>query len=299
MAKQSVRLATRKSALALAQARAFVRELQSLHPDVVVEEVLLTTTGDRVQDRLLSELGGKGLFVKEIEEALLDGRADLAVHSSKDLPPELPPGLVLGCFPEREDPRDVLVARSGLDLMRLPPGSRVGTSSLRRRVQLSAARPDLSIQVLRGNVDTRLRKCREGELDAVILARAGLARLGLLDQVTQVLEPDLMVPAAGQGALAIEHRVGDERIHALVAPLSHLDTKIAVLAERATLRVVSGDCQTPVGAFAAREGDRLRLRGFLAEPDGSHVRRAELSVPWPNDEAEADAAGAELGRRLR
>jgi hydroxymethylbilane synthase len=282
----------------LAQARALVRELRAIHPDTAFDEVLITTTGDRVQDRLLSEIGGKGLFVKEIEEALLDGRADLAVHSLKDVPPELPPGLTLGCFPAREDPRDVLISASGLGLMQLPAGSRVGTSSLRRRIQLQAARSDLVIEVLRGNVDTRLRKCREGQVDAVILARAGLARLGLLDQITEVLAPEVVLPAVGQGALAIEHREGDARIHALVAPLSHRETKISVLTERAVLRSVAGDCQTPVAAFAERDSGGMRVRGFLAEPDGTNLRRAELRVPWPDDEQAAIELGAELGRRL-
>lgn len=296
---KTFKLATRKSALALAQARALLKELAAIHGDVEFEEVLITTTGDRVQDRLLSEIGGKGLFVKEIEEALLDGRADFAIHSLKDVPPELPEGLVLGGFPEREDPRDVLVARSGLGLATLAPGSRVGTSSLRRRVQLSAARPDLQVEVLRGNVDTRLRKCEEGQVDAIILARAGLARLGLLSRVTEVISPDVMLPAVAQGALAVEHRAGDERVEALISPLSHRDTKIAVLVERAVMRSVAGDCQTPVAAFAEREGQSLRLRGFLAEPDGSNVRRAELRVPWPDTESDAVALGSELGRRLR
>jgi hydroxymethylbilane synthase len=298
MTKSTVKLATRKSALALAQARALVRELRAIHPDTAFDEVLITTTGDKVQDRLLSEIGGKGLFVKEIEEALLDGRADLAVHSLKDVPPELPEGLVLGCFPEREDPRDVLISASGLGLMQLPAGSRIGTSSLRRRIQLQAARPDLVIEVLRGNVDTRLRKCREGQVDAVILARAGLARLGLLDQITEVLAPEIVLPAVGQGALAIEHRASDERTHALIAPLSHRETKISVLTERAVLRSVAGDCQTPVAAFAEREAAGIRVRGFLAGPDGSNPRRAELRVPWPGDEQAATELGAELGRRL-
>lgn len=304
MAKFTIKLATRKSALALAQARALVRELEAIHPDVTFEEVHITTTGDRVQDRLLSEIGGKGLFVKEIEEALLDGRADFAIHSLKDVPPELPPGLVLGCFPKREDPRDVLISQRGLPLAELPAGSRIGTASLRRRVQIAAARPDLVIEVLRGNVDTRLRKCREGVVDAVVLARAGLARLGLLAEVTEVLEPEVVLPAVAQGALAIEHREADERIQALIAPLSHRETKIAVTVERAVLRSVQGDCQSPVAAFAEREGAEgrggtLRLRGFLAEPDGSRARRAELRVPWPDAEAEAVALGTELGRRLR
>lgn len=298
MAERSLRVATRRSPLALAQARQLMQKLQALHPGLEILEVHVTTTGDKIQDRALSSLGGKGLFVKEIEEALLDGRADFAVHSLKDVPSELPEGLVLGCFPEREDPRDVLISRSGLGLDRLPPGSLVGTSSLRRRFQVAAVRPDLRIEPLRGNVDTRIHKCRSGQVDAVILARAGLLRLGLSDQVTEVLQPELVLPAVAQGALAIEHRLGDEPTRALIAPLAHHETKIAVLAERGALRAVGGDCQLPVACFAEREASNLRLRGFLAEPDGTRVRRAELTAPWPASEAEAGELGARLGRRL-
>src|SRR5690606_15375480 len=198
-----VRVATRKSALALAQTRAFVAELVKIHPGLRVEEVPLTTTGDRIQDRALAAIGGKGLFVKEIEEALLDGRADFAVHSLKDVPPELPPGLVIGCTPLREDARDVLVSSDGRGLAELPARARVGTSSLRRKVQIEALRPDLEVVALRGNVDTRLSKCAAGEVAAIVLARAGLARLGLLARVTETLAPDVMIPAVAQGALGI------------------------------------------------------------------------------------------------
>jgi hydroxymethylbilane synthase len=252
-----------------------------------------------VQDRSLSEIGGKGLFVKEIEEALLDGRADFAVHSLKDVPPELPPGLEIGFFPKREDPRDVLISRRGLGLLELPAGSSVGTSSLRRRVQLLEVRPDLSVLVLRGNVDTRLRKCREGELDAIVLAHAGLLRLGLSDAVTQVLEPDVMLPAVAQGALAIEFRADDASIQALLAPLEHLETKIAVMAERAVMRAVEGSCQAPVAAHAVRHGDRMRLSGLLADPDGTNLRRAEVEAGWPAIVKEAEAVGFSLGGQLR
>lgn len=298
MAERTLRVATRRSPLALAQARMLLRELQAIHPEWEFLEVHVTTTGDRIQDRSLSELGGKGLFVKEIEEALLDGRADFAVHSLKDVPAELPHGLVLGCFPKREDPRDVLVSQSGLGLMSLPEGSRIGTSSLRRRFQISAVRPDLRIEALRGNVDTRIGKCRSGLVDGVILARAGLARLGLLEAATEVLEPEVVLPAVAQGALAIEHRAGDQRTQELIQPLSHPETKIAVLAERGALRAVGGDCQLPVACFARQEGSTMRIRGFLADPDGSRVRRAELSVRWPDSESEARAVGAELGQQL-
>jgi hydroxymethylbilane synthase len=299
MVEHTIILATRKSALALAQSRAFARSLEAANPGLTVGELQVTTTGDRIQDRPLSEIGGKGLFVKEIEEALLDGRADLAVHSLKDVPPELPEGLVIGCYPQREDARDVLISRSGLGLLALAAGSVVGTSSLRRRIQLEAARPDLGVTVLRGNVDTRLRKCREGEVDAILLARAGLVRLGLADQVTENIPEEVMLPAVGQGALGIEHRAGDPKIGALLAPLNHSDTKIAVLTERAALRVVEGSCQTPVAAYAIRDAGTMLLRGLLAEPDGSRLRRAELRIAWPESEALAEATGAELGRQLK
>ncbi|HET9956004.1 MAG TPA: hydroxymethylbilane synthase [Polyangiaceae bacterium] len=298
MAKHKLVLATRKSALALAQSRAFAKTVQALHPKLEIEELTVTTTGDRVQDRLLSEVGGKGLFVKEIEEALLDGRADLAVHSLKDVPAEMPSGLVIGCYPRREDPRDVLISRTGAKLVELPAGSVVGTSSLRRRMQLEKARPDLRIVGLRGNVDTRLRKCREGEMDAIVLARAGLLRLGLTAEVTEVLEPEIMLPAVGQGALGIEYRAADAEVAALLDPLSHPDTKIAVLAERATLKTVEGSCHLPVAAFAMRDGNQMFLRGFLAEADGSRAREHALREAWPSSEVEAEGLGQRLGEVL-
>jgi hydroxymethylbilane synthase len=299
MTPRRITLATRKSPLALAQARAFVRDLQRQHPELTVEELLVTTSGDRIQDRPLSEVGGKGLFVKEIEEALLDGRADFAVHSLKDMPAELPPGLVIGCVPRREDARDVLVSKTGARLAELPPQSRVGTSSLRRKVQLLAARADLQVVPIRGNVDTRLRKAESGEVDAVVLARAGLLRLGFSERETEILSVQAMIPAVAQGALGIEHRAGDTALHELLAPLSHHDTNIAVTAERALLRVVEGTCQLPVAAHAVVTGAEVTLVGLLAEPDGSRVRRAEVRGPWPLGEAEAAQLGEELGRRLR
>ncbi|MFZ5889444.1 MAG: hydroxymethylbilane synthase [Myxococcota bacterium] len=299
MAELTVTLATRKSALALAQSRAFAEQLVQANPGLRVQELLVTTTGDRIQDRTLNEIGGKGLFVKEIEEALLDGRADLAVHSLKDVPPELPAGLVIGCYPLREDPRDVLVSRDGRKLTELAHASRVGTSSLRRRVQLELVRPDLHVEVLRGNVDTRLRKCREGVVDAIVLARAGMVRLGIAEQATEVLDASIMLPAVGQGALGIEHRSDDARVAALLAPLAHSDTKIAVLVERGVMRAVEGSCQTPVAAYAERAGDGILLRGLLAEPDGSRLRRAEIRGAWPSDAAEAERFGSAFGADLR
>jgi hydroxymethylbilane synthase len=298
MSSQRITLATRKSPLALAQARAFVAELCARHPGLVVEELLVTTSGDRIQDRPLSEVGGKGLFVKEIEEALLDGRADFAVHSLKDVPPELPDGLLIGCFPRREDPRDAFVSGSGQRLAELAPNSRIGTSSLRRKLQLLAVRPDLEVVPIRGNVDTRLRKAESGEVHAVVLALAGLVRLGLSERATEVLSVEAMIPAVAQGALGIEYRADDAVLHGLLAPLSHQETKIAVTAERAVLRVVEGNCQLPVAAHAISGDSTVRLVGLLAEPDGSRVRRAEVLGRWPLEEAEAVALGEELGRRL-
>ena len=291
--------ATRKSALALAQCRAFVAVLQQAHPSFSFEELQVVTTGDRIQDRALSEIGGKGLFIKEIEEALLDGRADFAVHSSKDVPPELAPSLSVDCFPERVDARDVLVTRSGAGFDALPPGATVGTSSLRRRIQLSALRPDLQFSVLRGNVDTRIRKCRAGEVEAIVLARAGMLRLGIENEVSEVLSAERSLPAVGQGALAVEQRMDDDEVRALLAPASHPETKIAVLAERGVMRAVEGNCQTPVAAYAIREGSQIWLRALLAEPDGSNVRRDELRGPWPKTELDASSLGERLGQLLR
>ena len=292
-------VATRRSKLALAQARAWMQELAASHEGLEIDELHVTTTGDRVQDRALNEIGGKGLFIKEVEEALLDQRADLAVHSMKDVPAELAPSLRIGCVPRREDPRDVVVTRDGRLLEELPGGSRVGTSSLRRGVQLSAWRPDLEIVPLRGNVDTRLGKCAEGEVEAVVLARAGLTRLGLLDRVTETLDPERCLPAVGQGALAVEQRADDERIAAILAPLTDAETALTVAAERDVMIAVEGSCQVPVAAYAMRQGDKLWLRGMLAEPDGTHLRRREVTVAWPAAESEAEQVGIELGRGLK
>jgi hydroxymethylbilane synthase len=290
--------ATRRSKLALAQSRAFVARIAKLDPLLAVEELTVVTTGDRVQDRPLAEIGGKGLFVKEIEQSLAEGLADIAVHSSKDVPAALLPGLVIGCFPEREDPRDVLVSRSGATLLELPSGSRVGTTSFRRALELKHRRPDLVVVPLRGNVDTRLRKCDEGEVDAVLLARAGLVRLGLAERATEVLDPSLCLPAIGQGALAVEQRAGDERVARLLAPLSHAETSVAVSAERGVMVAVGGDCQTPVAAYAMRSGGELWLRALLADRDGSNLRRGERRTAWPASDAEAHAVGRDLGTEL-
>jgi hydroxymethylbilane synthase len=299
--------ATRRSALALAQCRAFVARLAAAHPGLELVEEQVVTTGDRIQDRPLSEVGGKGLFVKEIEEALLSGRADLAVHSVKDVPGVLPPGLVLACLPARADARDVLVAPRHGSLAALPQGAKVGTSSLRRAVALRAVRPDLVIVPMRGNVDTRLRKVNEGECDAIVLARAGLDRLGLEPEGAELLSTAVSLPAVGQGALGIECREEDTSTRALLDALHDEETSRCVAAERGVMIALEGDCKTPLAAHAERltkatsigEAHDLQLRAFIADPDGTNLRSAEDRIAWPASDAAAGELGARLGARLR
>jgi hydroxymethylbilane synthase len=291
--------ATRRSPLALAQCRALVARLSTLEPGLRLRELQVVTSGDKIQDRPLADLGGKGLFVKEIEEALLDGRADFAVHSIKDVPGLLPAGLLIACVPAREDPRDVLVASQHRSLSELPTGARVGTSSLRRMASLRMIRPDLTVVAIRGNVDTRLRKLEQGQFDAIVLARAGLLRLGLAARETQILPADVSLPAVGQGALGIECRADDTATRAILAPLHDPETATCVAAERGVLIALGGDCRTPLGAFAERKEGTLRVRAFIAEIDGSSPRRAEREVPWPQTEADAHALGLDLGGALR
>jgi hydroxymethylbilane synthase len=290
--------ATRRSALALAQCRAFCAALQAKHPQLELVEEQVVTTGDKIQDRPLSEVGGKGLFVKEIEEALLAGRAHFAVHSIKDVPGAIPPGLAIVCIPVREDARDVLVAPKHGTLAALPAGARVGTSSLRRFVSLKRARPDLDLVPVRGNVDTRLRKVDAGEFDAIVLARAGLVRLGLEARATDVLAPELALPAVGQGALGIECRGDDAATRALLGALHDATAATCVAAERGVLIALQGDCKTPLAAFAERRAEKMHLRAFVAEPDGSRFRAADRTFSWPG-EAEAHAIGLEIGRELK
>ena len=285
-----VRIGTRGSQLALRQAEEIAAGLRRAWPRIEVELVPIRTSGDRLATAHLAEVGGKGLFVQEIDEALREGRVDLAVHSLKDLPGERPRDLVLAAFPRREDPRDVLVGATPTTMDALPTGARVGTSSLRRSVQLLARRPDVAAMPIRGNVDTRLRKLRQGEYDALVLAAAGLRRLGLLDATATLLEPDEMLPAVGQGTLGVETRADDGEILALAEPLTDRETRTATLAERAFLEAVGGTCTTPLAAYARRAGNRLRLDAFVATPDGARVMRdGEVGDP------EAPEA---LGRRL-
>ena len=292
---KKVVIGTRGSALALQQAEQVGRLLQTFQPQLEVEFKIIQTRGDQVRDRPLAQVGGKGLFVKEIESALLSGEIDLAVHSLKDMPTEQPQGLVLGAILERADPRDALVGRDGEErLSTLPSGARVGTGSLRRRAQLLAARPDLQVLDLRGNVDTRLRKLHDGQYEAIILAVAGLVRLGHEAAITEILPVETMVPAVGQGALCVEVRDGDEACHRLLASLDHPATHQAAAAERAFLRRLEGGCQVPIGAHAQVRDDNLHLEGLIAAPDGSRLVRDSAHGPAAN----AASLGTELAGRL-
>lgn len=300
MSQQVLRVATRRSPLALVQARWVIGELRRLAPGLAFEEVHVTTSGDRIQDRPLSEVGGKGLFLKEIEETLSRGDADLAVHSMKDVPAELAPGLVIGAVPPRHDPADLVLTRDGAGLDALPAGARVGTSSLRRSVQLARRYPALVFVPLRGNIDTRLRRLEERAVDAAILARCGLARLGLLDGLHATpLTEDECIPAVGQGALAIEAREDDPETLALVRGLHDAETGLCVAAERGVMTALEGSCQLPIAAHATLTADALSLLGFVAEPDGSRPRRLARQFPRPVTDAEARAAGLAFGAALR
>jgi len=294
-----IRIGTRGSPLALVQARAVRDALIAAHPRLAdaVEILPIKTTGDLVQDRKLMEIGGKGLFSKEIEEALLDGRVDCAVHSMKDMETWLPDGLAIGAMLPREDARDALFARSGRRIAELPQGAVVGTSSLRRQAQLLALRPDLKILSLRGNVETRLRKLAAGEVDATLLAVAGLKRLGLLDKATAILDEAEMLPAVGQGAIGIEIRAADERMGGLLQPLDHCPTTLCVTAERACLAELDGSCHTPIAAHASlTDGARgMTLRALIALPDGKRVHCDEQSGPA----ADPAALGKSVGERLK
>src|SRR5215510_7800830 len=290
---QPLRIGTRGSALALWQAGWVKTQLENLWPGLRVELVPIKTSGDKIQDVSLAKIGGKGLFVKEIEEALLSGAIDLAVHSVKVLPAELPEGLALSAMPEREDPRDVLITRHGETLNELPEGTRVGTSSLRRQALLLSLNPGLRVEMLRGNVETRLRKQRDGVVDATVLAAAGLKRLGITPEYSQVLDDHVFLPAIGQGALGIETRRGDEVV-ALVRPLHHEETAVAVSAERAFLRRMGGSCRTPLAAKGTVVNGTVHLTALVARPDGRRVIRGEHHGP----NSSTEQVGAALAERL-
>jgi hydroxymethylbilane synthase len=293
--RQRLTIGSRGSALALRQARLVAAQLEAAYPGLACPIEIIKTTGDIMRDASLVAISGKGVFTKEIEEALLDGLADLAVHSLKDLPTSLPPGLALAAITEREDPRDALVARPGVaSLADLPPGATLGTSSPRRRSQLRAWRPDLRVVDLRGNVETRLRKIETENLDGVILACAGLRRLGLGDRLTEAIDPSILLPAVGQGALGLETREGDGEVLEIVGRLDHAETAAACRAERAFLAAMGGGCAVPIAAFAVCSGDLVTITAAVEAPSGGSVLRHEMtgSVEHP------ERAGRDLAARF-
>ncbi|WP_280326517.1 hydroxymethylbilane synthase [Pseudomonas sp. BN102] len=294
MMSREIRIATRKSALALWQAEYVKARLEQAHPGLKVSLVPMVSRGDKLLDAPLAKIGGKGLFVKELETALLENEADIAVHSMKDVPMDFPEGLGLYCICEREDPRDAFVSNRFDSLDALPSGSVVGTSSLRRQAQLLARRQDLKIQFLRGNVNTRLAKLDAGEYDAIILAAAGLIRLGFEDRIRSSISVEDSLPAGGQGAVGIECRTGDSEIHGLLAPLHHQDTALRVTAERALNKRLNGGCQVPIACYAVLEGDQLWLRGLVGQPDGGQLLRAEARAAA----VDAEALGVKVADEL-
>ena len=294
MSSREIRIATRKSALALWQAEYVKARLEEAHPGLVVTLVPMVSRGDKLLDSPLSKIGGKGLFVKELETALLAHEADIAVHSMKDVPMDFPEGLGLFCICEREDPRDAFVSNTYSSLDDLPKGSVVGTSSLRRQAQLLSRRPDLQIRFLRGNVNTRLAKLDAGEYDAIILAAAGLIRLGFEDRISSSISVDESLPAGGQGAVGIECRSVDTEIHALLAPLHHQDTATRVTAERALNKHLNGGCQVPIACYAVLEGEQIWLRGLVGDPSGGLLLSAEARGP----QSAAQALGVQVAEDL-
>ena len=294
MSRSTLILGTRGSKLAVHQSQWVQARIQELAPGLTISLQRIQTSGDKILDVPLAKIGGKGLFVKEIEDALLSKEIDLAVHSMKDVPTALPEGLDILCVPPREDPRDALITRDGCRLDQLKPGARIGTSSLRRQAQLLHHRPDFTIEMLRGNLDTRLRKLREGQFDAIVLAAAGLRRLAWDAEITEYLPVHLSLPAIAQGALGIEARSDDTFVRELLSRFEHRPTRITVTAERALLHRLEGGCQVPIAAHAALEGDRLTVDGLVASVDGRRVIRHQIQGPA----SEAQALGTKLAERL-
>ncbi len=292
--KSTIRIATRESRLAMWQAEHVAAELCRHHPDLTVELVPMTTKGDQILDTTLAKIGGKGLFIKELETAMLEHRADIAVHSMKDVPAEMPEGFEIVAVLEREDPRDALVSADYMRIEDIPAGSVVGTSSLRRQAQLQHARPDLAVEPVRGNVETRLRKLDHGHFSAILLAAAGLKRLGLAERIAGLLPYEVSLPAVGQGAVGIEALSGNADVAALVAALEHADTRRCVDAERAFAGGLGASCESPVAGFAVIEGEELYLRGLVATRDGASVLHGERRGPA----TDAAAIGAALARDL-
>ncbi|MFK5979566.1 MAG: hydroxymethylbilane synthase [Rhizobiaceae bacterium] len=293
--KQQIVIGTRGSDLALAQAHELKRRLIDAHGDLEIEIKVISTSGDRIQDRPLSEIGGKGLFTLEIEEQLSGGEIDMAVHSTKDMPTELPEGLELSCYLPREAVEDAFISYKANSIMDLPQGAVVGSASLRRQALIKAMRPDLKVINFRGNVQTRLRKLKDGEVDATLLAVAGLNRLGMRDVITSILPKDEFPPAPGQGAVCVESRVGDEKINALLAPINHEETTNLLAAERAFLKALDGSCRTPLAAFAQIEGEDITLVGMIMSPDGQTIFRHEAKASIK----EAEELGSDLAGHLR
>lgn len=289
-----IRIATRKSPLALWQAEFVKAELKKYHPDLTVELVPMSTRGDKILDTPLAKIGGKGLFVKELEVAMLEGRADIAVHSMKDVPMEFPQGLELAVICEREDPQDAFVSNQYSSIESLPQGAVVGTSSLRRQCQLKAKRPDLEIRDLRGNLGTRLGKLDDGQYDGIILASAGLIRLKMPERIAQKISADFMLPAGGQGAVGIECRINDETTRALLAPLNHTETAIRVKAERAVNNHLQGGCQVPIGAFSQINGDQIIIDALVGALDGSEILQRQIS----GSVDDAEKLGVEIAEQL-
>jgi hydroxymethylbilane synthase len=288
-------IASRESALALWQARNIQARLQELYPQSKITIRGMTTQGDRILDRALDKIGGKGLFVKELEDALAAGTADIAVHSMKDVPMDLPPGFAIAAITERADPRDAFVSNEYADFAAVPAGSRVGTSSLRRESQIRARFPQLIVEPLRGNVQTRLKKLDDGQYAAIVLAAAGLKRLGLADRITAILTPEQSLPAPGQGALGIECLESRADLAGLLAPLNHADTARCVAAERGFSLALSGNCNLPLGAYAEMNGAHLRLRGFVGTADGSRIVSGEME----GSGADPESLGSALAQQLK
>lgn len=294
MTTKTIRIATRHSPLAMWQANFVKAELLKFHPDLIVELLPMKTKGDIILDTPLAKVGGKGLFVKELEVAMLEGRADIAVHSMKDVPVEFPEGLGLTIICEREDPRDAFVSNNFTSVDQLPQGAVVGTCSLRRQCQLSELRPDLVIKELRGNVNTRLNKLDEGQYDAIILAAAGLMRLEMPHRIASFIEPEVSLPAVGQGAVGIECRLDDAQTIALLKPLEHQKTRQRVTAERAMNLALQGGCQVPIGSYSIFKGDKLFLRGLVGSVDGTKIIRKEIT----GNPEEAEQMGLSLAKQL-
>jgi hydroxymethylbilane synthase len=290
----TLKIGTRGSKLALWQANWVKSSLEAKHPLCSIELEIIKTKGDKILDVPLAKVGGKGLFVKEIEEALLDGRIDIAVHSMKDMPGEIPEGLCIGAIPKRETPQDVLISKDKTPFSKLGPGARIGTSSLRRKAQLLHARPDLVVLPLRGNLDTRLKKLETENIDAIVLAAAGVKRLGLEKRITEYLDENIMLPAVGQGALCIEIRENDTEVDAIVTALEHPQTRMVILGERAFLNRLEGGCQVPIAAYGQIDENLLTLSGLVATVDGKNLFKENITGP----EDSSESIGIELAERL-